>query len=260
MLSLAEALAWSSRLVALSVALQTLELLWLRRAFAPGAPLAGLAKGGVVLLLVQLGLCGWIAIVGASALSLLLFASYWLVIARLGAPFNGGSDALSSLSLLMLGLAALGRPGGVFQFVALGYLGVQTVFSYFVAGLAKLKERGWRRGTALVHFARLPKYGVPAWARALLARPSVALAASWAILAFECSFPYALRGERVCLVYLTLGACFHLGNAWLFGLNRFLFSWLAVYPVLLALTGPLPWVGENPVPRPPLEVEGIPRE
>ncbi len=245
MLSLADALALSSRLVALSVALQTIELLSLRRAFAPGAPLPGLAKGGVALLRLQLALCCWIAIVGASVLSLALFASYWRVITRLGAPFNGGSDAMTSLSLLILGIGALDRSGGFICYAALGYLGVQTVFSYFVAGLAKLKEGSWRRGTALSHFAELPKYGVPSWARALLARPNVALGASWAILLFECSFPYALRGERVCLVYLTIGACFHLANAWLFGLNRFLFSWLAVYPVLLALTGPVDWLAHR---------------
>lgn len=242
MLSLAVALDVSSRLVALSVALQTLELFSLRRAFAPGAPLTGLAKGGTALLGLQLALSGWLAIVGASPLSLVLFASYRLVIARLGGPFNGGSDAMTSLCLLTLGLAALGSPNGALQYVALGYLGVQTVFSYFVAGIAKLKERGWRQGTALLHFARLPKYGVPVWARSLLKRPGLALGASWAILLFECSFPYALRGERTCLVYLSLGACFHLANALLFGLNRFLSSWLAVYPVLLALSAPVPWL------------------
>lgn len=245
MLSLADALSLSSRLVALSVALQTIELLSLRRAFAPGAPLAGLAQHGVVLLALQLALCGWIAIVGASLMSLALFASYWLVITRLGAPFNGGSDTMTSLSLLMLGIGALDRSRGLICFAALGYLGVQTVFSYFVAGLAKLKERGWRRGTALVHFAELPKYGVPSWARVLLARPGVAVGASWAILLFECSFPYALYGERVCLVYLVLGACFHLANAWLFGLNRFLLCWLAVYPVLWALSGPVDWLARH---------------
>ena len=110
MLPLADALSWSSRLVALSVALQTIELLSLRRAFAPGAPLAGLAKGGVPLLALQLALCGWVAISGASLLSLALFMSYGLLSARLGAPFNGGSDAMTSLSLLMLGVLVLYTP------------------------------------------------------------------------------------------------------------------------------------------------------
>jgi hypothetical protein len=234
---MADALAWSSRLVALSVALQTLELLTLRRAFSAGGPLAGVnARGFLQLLWLQLALCAWVALVGASPFLLGVFATYWLLIARLGAPFNGGSDAMTSLSLLMLGIAACDPWQSVIMQGAMAYLGVQTVFSYFVAGLTKLKERGWRRGTALVHFANLAKYGVPPRARALLAKPRVALAASWAILLFECSFPCALRSEWCCVVYLSVGAAFHLANALLFGLNRFLFSWLAVYPVVLAMS------------------------
>jgi hypothetical protein len=236
-----EALRWCSRLVALSVALQTLELLNLRRAFAPGGPLAILSKGDLSgPLVLQLALCAWVSIVGASPLLLALFASYWFVIARLGGPFNGGSDALTSLSLLMLGIAALDPWQSVIMHGALAYLGVQTVFSYFVAGFAKLKEPGWRSGTALVHFASLPKYGVPARARALLAKPAGARALSWTVLLFECSFPCALLSPRSCLFYLLLGAGFHAANAQLFGLNRFLFSWLALYPLLWAMSGWLP--------------------
>jgi hypothetical protein len=236
-LSLAQALAWSGRLVALSVALQTLELLSLRRALSGEGLLGGgRARGFRPLLWLQLALCAATALLAAPALLLGVFATYWLLIRRLGAPFNGGSDALSSLSALMLGSAALDPGHGPIMKGALSYLGVQTAFSYFVAGLAKLKERGWRRGSALVHFAELPKYGVPAWARTLLARPHVALGTSWAILLFECSFPCALFGPRACLAYLSLGAAFHVANAILFGLNRFLFSWLALYPILLALS------------------------
>lgn len=237
MLTLVDALAWSSRLVALSVALQTLELFGSRRALSTGGVLPGVNQRSFLQLLwLQLALSMGSMLIGASPLLLGMFVTYWLLIRRLGAPFNGGSDALTSLSLLMLGIAALDPWQSVIMKGALLYLGVQTVFSYFVAGLAKLKERGWRRGTALVHFANLAKYGVPPRAHALLAKPNVALAASWAILLFECSFPYALYGTWICVVYLSLGAAFHVANAVLFGLNRFLFSWLALYPVLLALS------------------------
>ena len=250
MLSLTDALVLSSRLVALSIALQTLELLALRRAFsAEGVFATGPRETGVqalfgeesrfmALLGLQLALASYLLLVGPSPLFLVLFASYLLVVVRLAGPFNGGSDALSALSLLMLGIAAWDPlPGGVIRQGALAYLGVQLLFSYFVAGLAKLKEAGWRNGRALVHFASLPKYGVPRAAQALLAKPLVARGASWTILLFECSFPLAFLGERACLAYLACGACFHLLNAALFGLNRFFFAWIALYPILLALTG-----------------------
>lgn len=231
MLSLSDALTVSSRLVAVSVLVQSLELLVLRRVFA---------RRVVVLSALQLALCCGVIVVGASPILLLSFVVYLLVIQALGAPFNGGSDVLSGLSLLCLGLAALERGEGALAHGALAYLGVQTTLSYFIAGVAKLKEAGWRNGRALSHFAGLAKYGVPVWARALIARPVVALGASWVVLLFECSFPLALVSARVAVVYLALGVGFHLANALLFGLNRFLLAWLAVYPVLLWLSE---WLG-----------------
>jgi hypothetical protein len=238
---LADALVLSSRLCALSVVLQTLELLWLRRAFSARGVLGAEGVSLVGLLAFQLGLALLLLALGASPLFLGLFVSHLLLITRLGAPFNGGSDAMTGLALLLLGVAACDPWQSVIMHGALIYLAMQTVFSYFVAGVAKLKERGWRTGSALVHFASLPKYGVPKAVRALLARPGSAGVASWSILLFECSFPLALLGPRVCLVYVSFGAAFHAANAALFGLNRFFFSWLAVYPVLVAVSGFVPW-------------------
>jgi hypothetical protein len=242
MLSLSAALSWSGRLVALSVALQTLELLWLRRARTVGGPLAALGGGYGSALWLQLALALWLLVSGASPLLLALAVSYLWLIARLGAPFNGGSDALTALSLIILGGASLLPTESLVMRGALAYLGVQTMLSYFVAGVAKLKEPSWRRGSALLHFASLPKYGVPGRALLLLRTPGVARAASWLVLLFECSFPLALMSPSVCLGYLTVGAAFHTANAVLFGLNRFLFSWLALYPVVLALSSFVPWI------------------
>jgi hypothetical protein len=242
MLTMTDALALSSRLVALSVFVQTLELSWLCRSASPRAVLVAQGAGRFsALLALQLGLCGWVLLVGPSPVLLALFATYIALMARVAGPFNGGSDALSSLSLLLLGIAACDPWQSVIMHGALAYLGLSLLLSYFVAGLAKLKERGWRRGSALIHFASLPKYGVPAVARRSLARPGVARGLSWTVLLFECSSPLALLGPRVCLVYLTLGASFHAANAVLFGLNRFFFAWLATYPALLALSSFVPW-------------------
>jgi len=34
------------------------------------------------------------------------------------------------------------------------------------------------------------------------------------------------------MIALAIGAAFHLANAFAFGLNRFLWAWLAAYPAL----------------------------
>lgn len=249
-----DALSLCTRLVALSVALQTLELIALRRAFAEhgiwrpallaraGVPAALASVAGLQLVLVaQLVLAALLAVLGPSPLPLVLALGQLALVIRLGGPFNGGSDSLSLLSLLGLGVAASVSPGSLVYQIALGYLAAQLTLSYFIAGVAKLAQPSWREGTALGRFAALPKYGVPARARAWLATPSLGRMASWSVLLFECSFPLALLGPRFALAYLSVGALFHVLNAALFGLNRFLWAWLALYPLLLAASqwGPL---------------------
>jgi hypothetical protein len=85
----------------------------------------------------------------------------------------------------------------------------------------------------------LPQYRVPGRLRAVLSRPGPARLAAWAMLGFECGFPLALVDPVLCGALLAAGACFHLANAIAFGLDRFLWAWLAAYPALLY------WVGQR---------------
>ena len=50
---------------------------------------------------------------------------------------------------------------------------------------------------------------------------------------FEMLFPLALLGAAYLQAALILAALFHLASACLFGLNRFLWIWLASYPCLI---------------------------
>ncbi|HEX6242873.1 MAG TPA: HTTM domain-containing protein, partial [Polyangiales bacterium] len=200
-----------------------------------GVPRAFAAAGGLTLVLgAQLVMALLVMAVGPSPLLLALALGQLALVLRLRGPFNGGSDSLSLLSLICLGVASSVVPGSLLYLLALGYLVAQLTLSYFVAGVAKLAQRSWREGAALARFAALPKYGVPARAQAWLAHSSGGRLASWSVLLFECSFPLALLGPRVALAYLSVGALFHLLNAALFGLNRFLWAWVALYPLLLA--------------------------
>lgn len=151
-----------------------------------------------------------------------------LASARFGGAYNGGSDAM--LVVITSGLAvAL----GIDARLGLAWVAAQLALSYVVAGLAKLREPGWRDGTALPRLLAAPQYGAPAWARAALARRGVARAASWAVLALECGFPLALTGPAAAQGILAAAGAFHLVNAALLGLNRFAWAWLAAYPALL---------------------------
>lgn len=256
MLSFDAALALSSRLVAASLLVQTFELIRVRETFSSvgiwrpehvrahgHAAAAWFAPETrfVGLLVAQLGGAGASLLVGSSPLLLGLAATYLLVALRFTGPYNGGSDALTLLSLLCLGLAGCAHGDSLLAKAAVGYLVAQLLLSYCVAGLAKLKHPSWHTGGALQCFMALPKYAAPAPVRAWLARPNVAKWAARSVLAFECSFPLALLSPTLCSVYLAIGAAFHLGNAAVLGLNRFLWAWLSLYPLLLWLSqlGPL---------------------
>ena len=55
----------------------------------------------------------------------------------------------------------------------------------------------------------------------------------WAVMVFELVFPLALFSQPALFIALGLAMLFHLANAYFFGLNRFVFAWLAAYPSLL---------------------------
>ena len=55
------------------------------------------------------------------------------------------------------------------------------------------------------------------------------------MIAFEVTFPLALMSEPALILALTLATAFHIANAILFGLNRFVWIWLGAYPSILWL-------------------------
>jgi hypothetical protein len=111
---------------------------------------------------------------------------------------------------------------------------MQVCFSYFISGLAKLPSRDWRSGFALNEFLLSSKYLIPLnWKlRAQNHSPLLKLGA-FAVLGFELCFPLSLLNPIGCWILMAAGVLFHWMNYRIFGLNRFFWTWLACYPVLL---------------------------
>jgi hypothetical protein len=251
----ASAITWSERAIALAVLLQTLELWQIREAYADTgiwrwstlraehrglpAPLRGLFalllpyRCFLGLLIARLLAASLLFGFGTSSVLPGLWLSQLAIAVRFRGTFNGGSDSMTLLILLALSIASFAPQQPLLQSACLLYIGVQASLSYFVAGLAKLKEADWRRGAALPSFVLNTPYGAPVWTRALVGRAHVSMLLSWGVMAFECLFPLSWLDPRVCLGFLAIGAGFHLANALVFGLNRFLFAWAAAYPALL---------------------------
>lgn len=189
------------------------RLLFRARAILCALLIAGLWTSGVL--------------VGLALLSLLILRRY-------NGPYNGGADRMGVLALWCL-LAAHFLPEERWREIAVGYLGAQLVLSYFISGWVKVLNPDWRDGRALRDVFLFSAYPVSENLRGLTARPRFLFIASWAVMSLELAFPFALLSQPTLIAALCLTALFHLANACLFGLNRFFWTWLAVYPALIWL-------------------------
>lgn len=182
-------------------------------------------------------------------LCLLLVAGFWsafalaglalaslIILRRFHGPYNGGADRMGLLALWCLGAAHF-LPQEKWRELAFGYLGAQLVLSYFISGWVKVINPDWRSGRALRDVFQFSAYPVAENLRGLANRPRLLFAASWAVMLLELAFPFALLSRPALIVALCLTAAFHLANACLFGLNRFFWTWLSVYPALVWLQG-----------------------
>ena len=188
-----------------------------------------------VIFLARIGLCLAVVLGVASPWPLVGLAILSLVVLyRFQGPFNGGSDRMGLLALWCLTLARLlPTPHG--REVAFGYLGVQLMLSYFIAGWVKLRNPEWRTGRALRDVFQFSAYPVAEDLRRWADRPRVLLIMSWTVIVFELAFPLTLVSRTTLFAGLAVAAAFHLANACLFGLNRFFWTWLAAYPAIVWL-------------------------
>lgn len=158
------------------------------------------------------------------------------VLHRFQGPYNGGSDRMGLLVLFCLCLAHW-APDGLWAQAAFGYLAVQVMLSYFVSGQVKIANPDWRGGQALRDVFGFSAYPVTASLRDLSKRPRLLWWASWSVMVFEVLFPISVLNPTVLALFLAIAFCFHLANACLFGLNRFVWFWLASYPSIFWLQG-----------------------
>lgn len=157
---------------------------------------------------------------------------------RFQGPYNGGADRMGLLILCCLCLVHI-MPSQYWREIAFGYLALQLILSYFISGLVKIVNADWRNGQALRDVFLFSAYPASEHFRALADKPKLLLSASWAVIIFELAFPLIFLTQITLIPALIIAAAFHLANAFLFGLNRFFWIWLAAYPSLIWLQGRL---------------------
>jgi hypothetical protein len=146
--------------------------------------------------------------------------------------FNGGSDFMLTQILIFHSLYSSSLENFTIKKYFLVYFCVQVLLSYFIAGFVKVKNRSWRKGLALGEILKIEKYDVPLSVKSKNFSTSVLKALSWGVMLWELSAFAPLLFPSYRVPFLALGLCFHLGNIYLFGLNRFLWVWISSYPLL----------------------------
>lgn len=156
------------------------------------------------------------------------------ILKRFQGPYNGGSDRMGLLILCCLCLVHF-IPSLKFQEIIFAYLALQLVLSYFISGWVKIINPEWRSGRALQDVFQFSAYPVSKGLREFAKQPQLLWAMSWAVMLFELLFPISLLSQGTLIFGLAIAVLFHLANACLFGLNRFLWIWIAAYPSILWL-------------------------
>lgn len=152
-----------------------------------------------------------------------------------------GSDGTDQVSFLVQAAATVARAGEHRPQVVdagLWFVGLQATAAYAASGWAKVVSPTWRSGQALPGVMRTYAYGDPHTWRALQRYPRATKILAAGLLALECLFPavYLARGRLARPLVLSVAA-FHLANARIMGLGRFVWAFGSMYPALFYTTG-----------------------
>ena len=159
-------------------------------------------------------------------LFVLLFLTTLLITIRFRGSFNGGSDMMSFVVLtgVLISFFAKNPEMGKFGLI---YIGIHGIYSYFKAGLAKIRHADWRNGSALKGFSQVSLYPV---VRSLKISPLLSLVLGWITILFELGTVSVLVVPDMVGVYFILAIIFHLMVFATFGLNRFFWIWMSAWP------------------------------
>lgn len=237
------ALFWTSRLVLLSLFVQTLELIWTYRSWSEKGiwkfttlkseleAIFPIGKLGIrllfstvsiqVLLILRILIIAQ-AFIQPNAISFLfLLFSHLILCWRYRGTYNGGSDMITLMTLLGLSISYSFTEATSTRAFGLFFIAVHAMSSYFLSGVYKLKQVSWRDGTALTTFIKKN------WPRPLMKILSLG------VLCFEVGSPLSLVNLKLTYAFITLAFFFHALNAAFLGLTRFLWAWAATWPAIL---------------------------
>ena len=253
------ALTWIEKLISIAIIFQTIELLQIKKVITNKGiwtwniikeefeifpkfiqrtlDIAMKYPNFLVVLYIRLVSAFTLLFISHQIPILLLLISTFLILLRWRGTFNGGSDYMTLIILTGITVASFFKSTYPIQLGCLWYIGLQACLSYFISGVVKIKGSNWRSGKALKAFLKSSNYDQSTFIDQLFNNKALVFTASWAVILLECLFPIALLDPLLCLAFISIAFIFHIGNFYVFGLNRFVFAWLASYPALYYCSG-----------------------
>ncbi|MDG9703533.1 alpha/beta fold hydrolase [Streptomyces sp. DH37] len=151
---------------------------------------------------------------------------------------SDGSDQVATQVQAVTGLARLSNSPQV-KDALMWYLAIQANMSYAASGWVKMAGTKWRDGSALPGVMRTRTYGFEHAYRLTQRYPRASRAAQHAVLAMECLFPVVyLAGGRLTRPMLGAAGGFHVVNAFVMGLGRFMTAFPAMHPMVAYTAAP----------------------
>jgi hypothetical protein len=169
-----------------------------------------------------------------------LFLPFCLLI-LIGILLNGirniygsdGSDHMNIVIYVSAVIYGLSAESILSQNLSLWFISIQYILSLFIAGIYKLSSEIWRSGKALPGIMSMKHYGNHKIYDTLKSHKNISILLSWYIILIQCIFwTIFFVPLNMIFIFIALGFIFHISIAITMGLNNFLFSFLACYPVL----------------------------
>lgn len=224
-----QVLQWTQWLLALALLLQALEY----GALAIHTYKPYTSKKIKVMALLRLILSVTLLFYISLELVIALLVIVWWTTQIYKGRFNGGSDSMTATLLVGLLFYCWSPDDESYIKMALWWIALQSVLSYWISGWIKIKDSHWRKGSALIFFSLVEGYNPNPFLKQLKKAPTLSLVLCWLTIIFELSAPLVLFSKTFALMFVSIGILFHFIIFLAFGLNRFFWIWISTYPALL---------------------------
>jgi len=146
---------------------------------------------------------------------------------------SDGSDQMETM-VLVGSLATLCLLSSKTAELGIWFIALQSALSYFSSGVSKVFSRSWMSGDAAFKIFNTYTYGTAPVASFFRQASIVSAPMCWGIVAYECLFPVSLLAPiTLAGTIMILGVFFHGFNAFVMGLNKFFWAFIATYPAIL---------------------------